>query len=65
MITTHKHRQAALATLESAIRLLNSIDWATHGYADKYKWLREMYGDFPNPELIQMFKDQFGKEGLL
>jgi hypothetical protein len=65
MSTSRADRQTQLAQLERALRLLNSYDWQIDGYADKYQWLREMYGDRPNPELIHAFKSQFAKEGLL
>jgi hypothetical protein len=62
---SHAQKQKHLSQLETTLRLLNSYDWKKDGYADKYEWLREMYGDLPNPKLIQMFKDQFEKEALL
>jgi hypothetical protein len=56
---------AHLTKMNRAIKLLNSHDWQSAGYADKFEWLRDKYGPLPNAQLIQHFVQQMDQEGLL
>ena len=55
-----------LKTYCSTIRLLNSFDYKGFGYKDKYAWLRELYGNKSNAQLVDAFQQQFDEqEGIL
>ena len=60
-----KQNTRHLAKLNKVLKLLNSYPWQTENYADKFEWLREMYGPLPNAQLIQRFVQQMDQEGLL
>ncbi len=47
------------------IKLLDSFDWKSEGYADKFAWLRDKFGHGHNNDLLLKCQEQFEKEGLL
>lgn len=63
------HIQAELIRARSRksrlIELLDTHDWLANGYVDKWEWLREMYGQKRNEDLILDCQRQFESEGLL
>lgn len=46
-------------------KLLDSYDWQHEGYADKFAWLRDMFGPGRDEDLLLTLHKQFKKEGLL
>jgi hypothetical protein len=47
------------------VKLLDSFEWESNGYADKRAWLRDKYGHGQYPDLLLKCQEQFEKEGLL
>jgi hypothetical protein len=50
---------------DSLVKLLDSYDWKSEGYDDKFAWLRDMFGHGHNQDLLLKCQEQFEKEGLL
>ena len=51
------------------VKLLDSYDWNSEGYADKFEWLRDMFGHGHghghDQDLLLKCQEQFEKDGLL
>jgi hypothetical protein len=50
---------------DNFVKLLDSYDWKSEGYADKFAWLRDMYGHGHDQDLLAKCHQQFEQEGLL
>jgi hypothetical protein len=47
------------------VALLDSYDWYAEGYADKFAWLRDMYGPGRDDDLLLKCQQHFEQEGML
>jgi hypothetical protein len=50
---------------DNLVKLLDSYEWKREGYADKFEWLRDMFGQKHDSDLLLECQKVFEREGLL